>query len=114
KRIDPGRGGEPAAREVAFDRAAVVITVRRARQEARRVFGKERLQRARHDIGELVFLDPIPDVENENPAGPEHAPRLRKRLGLVGKEHHAELAYDGIELAVAEWERHRIRLAPLD
>ena len=46
----------------------VVIAVRRARHEARRIVWKHLGQRLRHDVGKLVVLDPVPDVEKETAA----------------------------------------------
>jgi hypothetical protein len=104
---------KPPAAQVAFDRRAVVIAVRRSRHEARRVGRKDRGERVRHDVGELVVLDPVPRVEEERTARAKDAARFGVGVALVGEEHDAELADDGVELAVGEGQLHRVGLLPL-
>ena len=57
---------EPASREISFNGLNVIIAVRCAREEARRIIREKRLERSRHGIGELVLLYTIPRVEDEN------------------------------------------------
>ena len=90
-----------------------MITVRRARHEARRVLWKERFERFGHDVGEFVFLDPVPHIENEDTARAEHAARLRECLRLIGEEHDAELAHHRVKRFVSEGQLQRVRLTPL-
>ena len=80
----------------------VVIPVGRAGQKARRIIREEGLQRGCHAVREFVLRDPIPYVENENTPWSKYPTRLRKRLGLFGKEHDAELAYDGVKHSIFE------------
>ena len=68
----------PAARSRATVRA-VVVAVGRAGQEARRIGGEDGRQRRRHGVREFVVLDPIPHVEDEDAARPQHATGLRER-----------------------------------
>src|SRR5258708_7839868 len=95
------------------DRRGGVGGVGGAREEAGRVLGKERYERGRHGIGEFVLLDAVPGVEEEQSARAQHATCLREGLRLVGEEHHAELAHDGVELSILERQLHGVRLAPL-
>jgi hypothetical protein len=53
-------------------------------------------------------------VEEEDAARTEHATGLREGSRLVGEEHGAELAHDGVERAVRKGQLHRVRRAPLD
>src|SRR5581483_7907188 len=107
-------GGESAGPHIAPDRLALVMTVRRARQKSRRIGGEARLHGSRDDIGELVLFDAIPYAEDENAAAPEHPARLGQSLRLVGKEHGAELADDGVEAVVAERQLHGVGLTDWD
>ncbi len=75
---------------------------------------KDRCQRLRHDIGKLVFRNPVPDTEKEMTTRLEDPARLLVTLNLVGKEHHAELADHGIEASILERQRHGIGLSPRD
>src|SRR6185369_5513493 len=49
------------------------------------------------DVWDSIRLDPVPDVEREQALGPKHASGLGVAKHLVGKEHHPELARDGVE-----------------
>ena len=110
---DVGRSVESALREIARDRPMVMIAVRRPRQETRRILREDCRHRLCHRVGEFVLFDPIPDIEDEDAVRTEHASRLRKCLRLIGKEHRAELADDGVELSVPKGKLHRVCLPPL-
>jgi hypothetical protein len=111
--VDARYSGKAAQRQIARDHLHVVIAVRRARQEARRVGGEHRCQRPRHHIGELVVLDAVPGIEDEHTAGAQHAPRLRTSACLVGEEHDAELADDDVERCLVERQLQRVGRLPL-
>jgi hypothetical protein len=66
-------------------RRNVVIAVRRARHETRRIRGKDGREGACHHVGEFVVLDSIPDVEQQVSARLQHAARLANALALSGK-----------------------------
>src|SRR5258707_10672508 len=91
-----------------------MVAMRRARHEARRIVWKYCRQRLRHHVGEFVLLDGPPNVEEEASARPQGPARLPVSLDLVGKEHHAELASHDIEATIAERQRERVGLFPLD
>lgn len=57
------RVSEACFLQLATDQRRIVIAMRRARQKARRIVGKDRRERIRHVIGKSVFLDAIPDAE---------------------------------------------------
>src|SRR3954468_7230864 len=90
------------------------MTMRRARQEARRILRKECCERFCDNIGKFVFRNAIPHVENEAAARLEDTARLLEALNLVRKEHHAELAGDRIKLLVLKRQRQSIGLLPDD
>ena len=76
--------------------------------------GNTRASACGHHVGEFVLRDAVPDVEEETPARPQHAARLPVALDLVGKEHRAELAGHDVEAPIAERQRQRVGLLPLD
>src|SRR6516162_8597669 len=100
--------------ELRADFFHIMIAMRDAGNEARRVLRKERRQRLRYDIGKLVFGDSVPHVEKEMAARFQHAARLAITLHLVGKEHRAELAGYDVELLIFERQSKRIGLSPRD
>jgi hypothetical protein len=110
--VDRGRRGEAGRGEGAREKSDVVVAVRRARQEARRVVGEQRRERRGDRVREVVGLDAVPHVEHERAARPQHAPRLGERLRLVGEEHGAELARDDVEAGIVERQRHRVGRLP--
>src|SRR5882724_2657250 len=92
------RGGGPAALRERLDLDAreaglpefvpddpdIVIAVGRAGQELWRVGGEQGRHRVGQHAAHLVLLDPVPDTEEEAPAGPEHAQRLAIARAFVG------------------------------
>src|SRR6266851_8458773 len=92
-----GDTGKARRLDLAADPRLVVIAMRRSRQEARCVAGEKRGDSLRHNCGELVLLDAVPDAEHEAAAGPQHPPGLAIRGDLVGKEHRTELTDHDIE-----------------
>ena len=63
-RID-GNAGEARGRQVHPDPADVMVAMRRARHEARRILWKYSRQRRSHHVGEFALLDAAPDIEKE-------------------------------------------------
>ena len=109
------RGGEATPLDVRDDRGEIVIAVRSARHEARRIVA----ERASASAAVTVSANSLSSIRSQTlkrktPPGAQHAPRLGERLRLVGKEHDAELADDGVERVVRERQPHRVGLAPLD
>src|SRR5947209_2216070 len=91
-----------------------MIAVRRAREEARRVLGKELGQCLRDPIGKLVLGNPVPYIEEEAAAWLKNAARFPIALHLVGKEHRAELARDDVETLRLERQLQSVGLSPFD
>ncbi len=64
------------------------------------------------DVGQrgldVVGVEGVPDVEEEQAAGGEHAAHLAVGRDLVGEEHHPELAGHQVEGVVGEVEVHRV------
>lgn len=100
--------------EVGSDDGLVVVAVRRADHESRRVVGKQFFQRDRGFMRQHIVLDPIPDVEHERAVSLQDAFHLFVSLDAIRKEHGAELAADHVELGVAEGQSHCVGLAPGD
>jgi hypothetical protein len=67
----------------------------------------------RHRVGELILVDPIPDVEDELTTGAEHPPRFRECPGFVGEEHGPELADDHVKICIGKRQVQGIGLPPL-
>jgi hypothetical protein len=86
----------------------------RAREEIGRIVRVERGDRFGGEVAGRVRLDPVPDAEQEAPAGPQHAQRLAIAAHPIGKEHRAELAGDNVERRVREGEGERVGLAERD
>gem|GEM_PF-4890308 len=99
-RFELDRPGESAIRKVPLYRKAVVVTMRSPGHEARRIIGKQRGENGGYGIGEFIFLDAIPYIEEENPAGLENAASFGKGFGFVGEEHYSELAYHRVKRAI--------------
>ena len=59
--------------------------------------------RLRHDIGELVSFDLVPDIEDETAARFKDVPCFGITGDSVRKKHDAELTNDGIERGLVEW-----------
>src|SRR5450631_2511348 len=57
---------------------------------------------------ERIVAMRIPDAEHITAAGSQNAQNLGIGFALVRKEHHAELAHDGIEASIREGKRHGI------
>src|SRR5450631_1361103 len=57
---------------------------------------------------ERIVAMRIPDAEHITAAGSQNAQNLGIGFALVQKEHHAELAHDGIEASIREGKRHGI------
>src|SRR5262249_16873580 len=100
--------------ELRADFFHIVIAMRDAGHEARRVLRKQRRQRLRYDVGKLVFGDFVPHVEKEMAAPLEDAARLPITLNLIGKEHRAELAGYDVKALILERQSERIGLSPRD
>lgn len=62
---------------------------------------------------ERIVAMRVPDAE-QVAAGGEHAIDLGIGFGFVRKEHHTELAHDGVEASIREWKRRCISLPELD
>ena len=58
-------GDAPDLSRCVEDGVFVVVSVRRPRQEERRVVRKHVDHRGSHDVRKLVVLDPVPDIEDE-------------------------------------------------
>jgi hypothetical protein len=116
-RVDPGRGSKPTGGKIPRDSRAVEIALRHARHEARRIVWERGGEGRGHRIGELVRLDPVPDIEKEYAARCEHASRIRKCPDFFGEEHHSKRAHNHVERFstsnVSEGKPHRIGLPPL-
>ena len=91
-----------------------MIPVRRAHHELRRIARKNHLEGFSDGVGKIILLNPVPDVEEEAPAGFQDAARFGVAFDLVRKEHHAELAGHGVEAVVVEGECQGVRLSPVD
>src|SRR3954471_10004353 len=57
---EPRRRGKSSISEVARNRGRIAVSVRRAREEFRRVVSVERRERTRHGVREFVVGDAIP------------------------------------------------------
>ena len=107
-------GLEPGRHQFGAQRVGVSMPVRRARHELRRSLGQQPPRGAKHDIGKHVFLDPVPDVEQEPAAWPQHPARLGIALDPVGKEHDPELAAHRVKAGIGQWQIQRIGHLPFD
>ena len=105
---------EAGGLQIAADLILIVVAVRRAGHETRRVVREDGGQCLRDHVGEFVVLNPVPDVEEKTAAVLQHAPRFRKTLDPVRKKHRAELAGDGVKTPVTERQRQRIGWLPRD
>ena len=63
------------------------MPVRGPSEKQRRIFWMQSSDRCRHDICELVVLDPVPDVEEEDAPQPQHALNLPVCRDTVREEH---------------------------
>src|SRR6476646_4995116 len=90
------------------------MAVRGACKETGRIIWKHFLKRLRDHICKVVVRNLTPDTEIVLSAGLKNAARLLKRLKLVGKEHHPELARHGIEAFIFEWQRLCVSQLPFD
>ncbi|RKT21976.1 hypothetical protein B0G69_5392 [Paraburkholderia sp. RAU2J] len=63
----------------------VDIAMRRARHETWRVRWEETRERRRDGIGKFVFLDAIPDVEQQHATAPKYAPSFENARALSAK-----------------------------
>ena len=106
--------GETCLLQLATDQRLIVVAVRRARQEARRIVRKELRERLRHFIRKNVLLDAIPYVEQEASSWLQDSPCFAVASCAVGKEHRAELAANEIEGCIFKRQRQGIRLPPRD
>ena len=61
-----------------------------------------------------VFLETVPNIEQQDAAALEHPTHLPEYGSLVRNKHDAEGADGRAELAVAEWQAGSVRLAPFD
>ncbi len=104
---------EAAGGQVAPNDVRLEVAMWCARKKTRRIAWIQRRNRLLHGRGELVVLDPVPDVEQEHAAGPQHAARFRVGTHSIGEKHHAELTHDSIEARIGKRQLHRIGLAPL-
>jgi hypothetical protein len=73
-----------------------------AGQKHRWIIRKQRSGRPHHDIGKFVFLNPVPDIEQEPSTWLQHAMGFGKGPPLVREEHHAKLAHHRVELAIGK------------
>src|SRR5213593_804307 len=99
-RDDLGCPMEATGDEILLDACKLVIAVGCPCEKAGWILGKHASECLRHRICEFIFLEPIPNIEDENSAPTEHSACLRKRLDLFGKKHDPELAYNGVERSV--------------
>ena len=88
--------------------------MRRAREEPGRVRRKHGADGLRHDLGELVFFDAIPDIEQKPAASLEDTARFPIGADPVRKEHRAELTDYRVEALVFERQALGVRLPPDD
>jgi hypothetical protein len=72
-----GNASKARAVHPRFDQRRVLMTVRRAREEQRRILWEQRRDRLHHHIREIVRLDTIPHIEHEPSAQPQ--PRRVRR-----------------------------------
>src|SRR4029079_19341610 len=75
---------------------------------------KDLCQRLHDDVGEIVFLDSVPDTEKEMTARLNDTARFLVTLNLVRKKHSAELAGHVVKASVIKWKGQRVRLSPRD
>ena len=71
--------------QVGADPVDVVISVRRAHHELRRIARKNHLEGFSDGVGEIILLNPVPDVEEEAPAGFQDAAGFGVAFDLVRK-----------------------------
>lgn len=79
-----------------------------------RVIGEYSSRRLCRDMGKLVRVDLIPDVEKEAATRFEHPPRLGVTGDPVRKKHDAKLTNDGIECGIIEGQVQSVSLTPGD
>jgi hypothetical protein len=80
--------------------------------EFRRIVGKGRACRIRNDLAHRIGVQPVPHIEQIEPAMFENTQRLAIGSLLIRKEHDAELVDHHVEAVVAEGQRLRIGLPP--
>src|SRR5258708_34011095 len=105
---------ETRCRQIGPNSTEVVIAMRRAGQELRRLVRKDLAKSLLHDLGKVVFLDLVPHVEEEASTGLKYTARLRISFVLVGEEHHAELAGENVEACVDEGQSEGASLVPFE
>src|SRR5215467_10145237 len=88
--------------------------MRRPRQEQWRVIWKHVSYGAGDEVGEFIVFDFIPHIKKKGTAGLQNASRLAIGLSLIREEHHPELAHDGIECGIGEWQGLSIGFLPAD
>lgn len=76
---------EPRLKQVAGNRVAVEVAMRRPGEERRRVVREPGSQRVSHRRRKFVLLDPVPDVEQQQATGCKHPASLRIGVWPVGK-----------------------------
>jgi hypothetical protein len=106
--------GKSGGSQIVADFSDIVIAVRCARHEGGRIVRQERRHGVIDGLCKFIFVQTVPDVEEETPERAQHAASLAVALDLVRKEHDAELAGDGIKAVSFERQRQRIGLSPCD
>jgi hypothetical protein len=107
--VDKARGSRVIA-----NLADIVIAMRGACKKERRVCGKQCGHCLGYDGGEVVFLNAIPDAEDELAGGLKHSSRFGIGSDAIGKEHCTKLAENDVKRAIVEWQVKRICLPPSD
>src|SRR5581483_6166021 len=100
--------GETCLLQIAAYLRRIVVTVRRARHETRRIVGENPREGIGHVIGKYILLDAIPYVEQKMSSGLQNALCFTIGRRPVGKEHRAELATNEIEGRVFERQRQSV------
>ena len=88
---------KPGRLQFGLDLPDIVIAVRRSCEEPGRVRGKDCANGLRHDLGELVFFDAIPNIEQKPAASFKDTARFPIGADPIRKEHRAELTDNRVE-----------------
>jgi hypothetical protein len=81
------RRPEPSGQELRLQCRSIVMSMRRARQEHRRIRREQRGNCLHHGVGELIRLDAIPDAEQEAPTRLQDTECLDQCPGSIREEH---------------------------
>ena len=106
--------GKSCQPQFVLDQPLVVVAVWRPRQEPRRIVRKYFGERAGDLMREYVFVDTIPDIEDEGSAGFEDPFGFQIPLCTIGEKHDPELTADDIKLCIGKWQGERVCLLPSD